>query len=137
MEGEKYWFDKKGHLQHGWGRAPEGKMYFDQAGIAKKGWMQQDSQWYHFDGEGLMNCSEWLMDGGKYYYFRSDGVMAAGTFVKSEDGSTYYVDQSGARKAGWCRLNGSWYCFDNQGRMLKNTYKDGGYIDDDGIWTKK
>ena len=59
--------------------------------------------------------------------------MAKG-WVK-DNGSWYYLKDSGAMATGWIKDNGKWYYLASSGKMLRNTYTpDGYYVDGSGAW---
>lgn len=70
------------------------------------------------------------------YVFGTDGAMVTGWYSFSGTYGTtwYYADPSGIGHDGWLYDGGNWYYLDH-GRMLTNTFVDGGYyVGADGIW---
>ena len=51
------------------------------------------------------------------------------------DGQTYFANSNGEIAEGWYEIDGQWrYFYPGTGEMAKNTYIDGLYLGDDGIW---
>lgn len=63
-----------------------------------QGWVldKTANKWWYNDN-GSYPKSKWLKIGGVWYYFKSDGYMAANTYVKASGKNLwYYVDKNGA-----------------------------------------
>ena len=62
---------------------------------------------------------------GKKYYHGSDGNPVKNTAVMEED-TLYSADAEGilTAAAGWTELDGKWYYAENQGKLVKNAYRD-------------
>ena len=62
---------------------------------------------------------------GKKYYHGSDGNPVKNTAVMEED-TLYTADAEGVltAAAGWTELDGKWYYAENQGKLVKNAYRD-------------
>ena len=49
----------------------------------------------------------------------------------------YFFDQDGSMHTGWLMDGGNWYYMSPEnGRMVKNAYIEGRYLDGSGIWHK-
>ena len=67
---------------------------------------------------------EWISeDGGTRLYY--DGEMITGWYQDEETGVWYWLDKSSGFMAAdqWVRIDGNWYLFDNDGRMLTGWQK--------------
>ena len=52
-------------------------------------------------------------------------------------GTDYYMKADGSMAEGWQEVDGSWYYFyPGSGAKAFNTYIDGFYVDQNGIWKK-
>lgn len=75
---------------------------------------------------------EW--EGNKFR--RYDGTYVTNEFVLSQE-QLYYFDQDGDKVTGWEEINGTKYCFDTDGVMLKNVWKQFGkdkyYLGEQGM----
>ena len=110
------------------------------------GWQKINGLWFYFDNNGQKKTG-WMKDtDGKYYYLNSDGSMAHDTII---DG--YELGSDGAWKqnnngsqggnnsnvqAGWQKINGLWFYFDNNGQKrtgwIKDTDEKYYYLNSDG-----
>ena len=67
---------------------------------------------------------EWISeDGGTRLYY--DGEMITGWYQDEETGVWYWLDKSSGFMAAdqWVKIDGNWYLFDNDGRMLTGWQK--------------
>ena len=100
------------------------------------GWCSLGGNWYYFDTDGLMACSDlyrvgrfiysfdsfgamrtgWRYISGHWYFFSSTG--AAQTGWKCILGRWYYFDASGVMQTGWRLISGKWYYMDASGAMV-------------------
>jgi hypothetical protein len=53
-----------------------------------------------------------------------------------DDGCWYYTKADGDDAIGWTQIDGKWYYFYKNGAMASNTYIEGYYIDNSGVWVK-
>ena len=90
-----------------------------------QGWYQDEAgTWFY--GVGTENYTGWLEINGRNYFLKDDGSMAASTWVKTDKGYWYYLNESGIMlHDGWGKVNGSWYYFKNFGAMAEGWVKDG------------
>lgn len=133
---DHFWLlDDDGSLRHGFYTAPSKDVYyFVSTGEAKTGWLKLDDEWYYFGEDAVMyDWQKTLDENGATYMFLKDGKMAAGEFVETAFGYSYF-DQSGAMKKGWLQYEGHWYYFDEEGNMLRNTDRFGGHFNSQGMW---
>ena len=97
--------------------------YFDSNGYMVTGWKQLGSNWYYFNGSGIMVQNNWTGN----YYFDGDGKMVRdrwiGNYYVGSDGcmvtnrwiGNYYVGSNGLMVTGWQCISGQWYYFDSNG----------------------
>ena len=52
----------------------------------------------------------------------------------NDNGTWYYLNESGAMKTGWVNDNGTWYYLNASGAMLANTTVDGYTLGPNGAW---
>lgn len=98
--------------------------YFNDDFIQKAGWQTVNGKLYYFgdaDGGAVTGWAD-LPGGGRCYLSPEAGNAVTGIAVIG--GETYYFISSGAMQTGWFTLNGKVYCFDAEGRAMKNTFAD-------------
>lgn len=75
--------------------------------------------------------------------FTSQGTIGTAYNVQTSDtgywtqfgtSNWYYVDANQNFVVGWKQIDGKWYYFDNEGKMVKNTTINGYKIGADGVW---
>lgn len=144
----KYYVNKNGVRVTGLRKFSDGYRYFDADGKSQVGWVKltveengqsvtkqyyfksgtrlalqngfyrfSNGKVYSFDEKGVLQTGWQLGNSGKYYYF--DKEMKTGWLTL--DGSTYYLDTSGARVSGIYGISGKLYYFDENGVMLTDT----------------
>ena len=119
LDGETYYFDPN----------TKNKTF----GRALTGWRTISGKYYYFDDEGRIQRG-WLDD---TYFLNADGVMATGW--KEDGGYWYYLDPNakaktyGRKLLGWQTIGGKRYYLDDNGRMVKDSWSDGRYLDGDGV----
>lgn len=113
--------------------ALDGKWYlFDYRGYMLKGWQMKDQHWYYLSDNGDMQTG-WFQDGRQWYYLGDSGAAAIGW--NTIDGSTYYMNDQCAIVYAWWLIDGKWYYFDtNSGKLARNTWIGGRYVNQDGVW---
>lgn len=111
----------------------DGKWYlFDYQGYMLKGWQMKDNHWYFLSENGDMQTG-WYQDGRQWYYLGADGAALTGW--NTIDGSTYYMNDQCAIVYAWWLIDGKWYYFDtNSGKLARNTWIGGKYVNQDGVW---
>lgn len=106
--------------------------------VKKDTWELTDGGWVYWNGSGDQIVGRKKTIHGKTYYFDEDGIMASEEFVEI-GAETYYAYPEGELAHGekgngqWLYLTddgillsdntsdeGAWYCFDNDGVMLRN-----------------
>lgn len=72
----------------------------------------------------------------QWQYIQDDGSVATGWL--DLDGDRYYLDEKGNRKSNcWQKEDGAWYYLGEDGVMVKDTWVDNYYVDEDGRFEKK
>ena len=74
--------------------------YFDSDGYRVTGWKQVKSDWYLFNGSGIMVKNSWSGN----YYLDKDGKMAKSKWI-----GTFYVDANGVWQPDRWIYNGRWW----------------------------
>ena len=99
-------------------------------GAKEWNWVKQGNIWkYQSSVTGQYLTNQWSLIGGKWYHFDAQGNMQTGFF--DVDGATYYCDNSGAMVSnGWMGSN----YFYPDGRLARDTWINGYYVNADGIW---
>ena len=127
INGEKYFFNGKGHLQQDkWLQDfdDEGtlkSLYMDKDGkLQTSKWLQIDKHWYYVDSKGYRKESELAIINGKTYYFDEKGIMQTGT--RTVNGATLVFDDTGAlsnevRASSWNKIGNKWYYLDENKKM--------------------
>lgn len=97
-------------------------------------WKEEVDGWYyHANGQAVTN--KWVRGENGFYYLSDSGVMATNELIEGSDGKMYYVNEFGIRvKDEWrfierdedTSLDGHWYYFDVNGRMVTGKRSIGG-----------
>lgn len=114
--------------ENGWrliyadGTAAAGSMVEQETGntVEQILWEKVNGSWYAFGADGYLK-SGWVYDYQleKWYLLAVENGMQTGWYNDSQDGCTYYLDQSsGELVHGWRQIDQSWYYFNEvvQGR---------------------
>lgn len=120
IDGETYYFSKKGIMKTGWLTTKSGqKYYFTKDGTMKTGWMKSKKGKYYFGKNGIMYTGLHQIN-KKLYYFSDSGIMQTG-WVTAE-GSKYYFKSTGELAVS-CTLtiDGTKYKFSSVGVPTKVT----------------
>ncbi|MGN1276785.1 MAG: NlpC/P60 family protein [Floccifex sp.] len=153
IQGTSYNFQEEGQLLHGWDE--EFVSYYDEKGYpVSQSWVDDGGFKYYFDENGKFTTG-WKEINGEKYYFAEDGKMSTGEV--SVDGTTYYLQADGTYVTGWKQvgenkyyhdengktltdcsevIDGKTYFFDETGKMITSSQKDGYTISSDGSATK-
>lgn len=103
--------------------------------LVRNSWITLDGCTYYLDGNGIMQTG-WVDLNGNSYYFRSDGSLAADTYVNGR-----YVDSEGKwnpalDKPVWILDNGRWWYRHAGGSCTRNGWEvingQEYYFDEDG-----
>ena len=109
-----YYFDDNGVMQTGW--ADDDRYYIGSDGVMKTGWQRLSPPDEKSDDRSTPEDSQ---DDGKYwYYFQSNGKKV----VPDLDSGSEYGDK---------KINGVYYCFDEDGAMQTGWVNIGGDDDED------
>ena len=124
---------KSSNGQEGWNKDANGNWrYQDGKGGYSTGWVEIDGSWYYFDQNGLMARNEYR-DG---YWLGTDGKMIPSYSGKWKGNSSgwWFEDESGWYPVSqWLKINGNWYYFGSDGYMVSGEYREGCWIDNDGV----
>lgn len=145
-----YYVDQLGRRCYGWIEV-KGKKYYLNSKTGKKttGQVKIDNATYRFKSNGVLVTNRWF----KNRYYQADGRMAVRTWVNNQyvnasgkvirtespgfftrKKKTYYIRQDlTMAKNGWEQIGNAWYYFKAKGALLKNSWKDGYYVNDKGI----
>ncbi len=121
----------------GWVQNADGTWnYLNAEGNKVTGWLQSPASglWYYMDANGVMMSNGWINDNGTWYYLTESGAMKTGWL--NDRGTWYYLQANGAMKTGWLNDNGTWYYLNASGAMLANTTVDGYVLGANGAWIK-
>lgn len=80
---------------------------------------------------------EWIH--GAWWCFDADGNLKTGLFYDSAYRGWFYLDQKNGLKTGWVLIDGEWRYFEpscpvTEGRMVSDTWIDGWYVNEEGVW---
>ena len=111
----------------------DGDRYLMWNGRYLTGWQRMNGKWYYLDVDGVM-LSGWQRIGGCWYYLgdASDGARKTGW--QQIDGKWYYMDSDGIMQTGWQQIDGKWYYLKSDGSRAENTFVDGRWVDESGVW---
>lgn len=150
-----------GNTQVGWRNWNNAWYYYYPDGTCQKdSWQKINGKWYLFQNDGRM-LTGWQNRGGQTYYLTESGEMVTGWIQAgnrwyylnpTEDdyegclfrncwqdvnGLTYYFNSDGAMLEGWNQVDGNWYYFyPGSGHKAVNTYIDGFFVNQDGVWVR-
>ena len=135
----------KGKLATGW-QIIDGKTYYFKNGKYVD-FKKIDNDYYYFNNMGEMQTG-WQYIDSVYRYFNSDGKMARATIVDNKyvdddgklvtnqfvnyKGDTYYVQYDGNIVTGLYNVDFVDYYFDEDGKMVKDTFIGDKYFNHDG-----
>ena len=105
----------------------------------KRGWKKENNVWYYYNEDGTLARNKWAGN----YWLGSDGKMVTNAWV---DNNRYYVGNSGAwekdkkkedpiptgKHTGWVKSGSTWYYFNAQGQMVKNSWAGNYWLGSDG-----
>ena len=113
-------------------------------------WVKDGAERWLFINNGRTFAKEWGyihnpyaqagQEAASWFYFMEDGTMATGWYQDPSNKNWYYLHDKkdgsrGYMYTGWHQINGSWYYFEKNGRMLAGTTTpDGFYVDASGAW---
>ena len=112
---------------------------------AKLGWNQNDVGWWYCtdadNGYYYTADNGWKYINGQWYIFNNDGYALQSTwYTNPSNGDKYYLDLNCMMVKGekdkplWICINGSYYGFDEEGKLYVNTETPDGYkVDENGV----
>ena len=119
-------------------------------------WLQDETGWKLQYADGTMAAGvsvtadngrtyerlTWELIDGAWYAFGADGYAESGLVFDPDLGGYFYIDINTGMKTGWQLIDGKWYYFNTvsdgrRGIMLVDTWVEGWYVDENGIWDGK
>lgn len=142
--GNYYYLDPRGEAATGWQKV-DGVYYYmwpdSNGGGAEcsmaRGWQVVEGRWHFFQDSGAMHLG-WLFYDGKWYYLNEldnelKGSMMRGWLNRNQN--VYYLNEDGSMAEGWTVIDGRYYYFyPGNGAMAVDTWVDGFYLDQYGVW---
>ncbi len=90
-------------------------------------------------GTGNVSYHKWIQDGANWRFELADGSRLSNCLV-TIDGAEYAFNTEGIMLTGWQRSGDTWYCFEENGSMVKNGWKMDGdkwfYLGENGVIVK-
>ena len=90
-------------------------------------------------GTGNVSYHKWVQDGANWRFELADGSRLSNCLV-TIDGSEYAFNTEGIMLTGWQKSGETWYCFEENGSMVKNGWKMDGdkwfYLGENGVIVK-
>ena len=125
INNQKYFYNAYGEKVTGW-FAVSGNVYYfhSETGAMQTGWLTLDNQKYYLGTDGARKYGQQTIDGQEYYFNSETGAMekqAEPEFQEApatppvlngwltENGKTYYLDESGNKSKGWLTVDGKTY----------------------------
>ena len=115
IDGKLYYFEYDGVMKMG-----DFYIYDSETGTSKR---------YYADENGKITRNDWYQAGVDWYYADANGQKETNKWIDE----TYYLNESGAMVRGTCRIEGIEYFFDNNGKYIGTSAKDG-WSYSDGSW---
>ena len=136
------WYGKTGRQTYrpvgSWKKVNGSWRFTDTSGwYAENCWQKIDGEWYFFEKSGAM-VSGGFRNG--YYFEKSgvwDGAPKAPGWKKSGSRWWYSLSNGGYLKKCWMMIDGTWYYFDKDGYLETDAYRDGYYLNVNGVWNGK
>lgn len=124
-----YYFDNNGELfkKEGWKKMNEKWYYLNEDGSLANEWKKLGSDWYYLNPNygmaiGPTKVQDDMCLGINVYYFEEDGRLTNRTgwinHINGEFSDWYYVENGGKAALGWNKINGTWYYFDSDAKMV-------------------
>ena len=124
-----YYFDNNGELfkKEGWKKINEKWYYLNEDGSLANEWKKSGSDWYYLNPNygmaiGPTKVQDDMCLGINVYYFEEDGRLTNRTgwinHINGEFSDWYYVENGGKAALGWNKINGTWYYFNSDAKMV-------------------
>ena len=124
-----YYFDNNGELfkKEGWKKINEKWYYLNEDGSLVNEWKKSGSDWYYLNPNygmaiGPTKVQDDMCLGINVYYFEEDGRLTNRTgwinHINGEFSDWYYVENGGKAALGWNKINGTWYYFNSDAKMV-------------------
>ncbi len=109
-----YWPTYRIYVEYSWIETADGIKYYLTGGEYAIGWMEIEGEEYFFDADGYLKTGLFT-DQGKTYFTDESGVKLYG-WQEIGDG-TYYFGDDGAMEIGWIEVEGKKFYLDQNGRL--------------------
>ena len=129
-DGRRVYYNDAGQMQHGFTQVQNKTNnttstyhFAENNGDMTKGETKLNGHWYNFGTDGKMMISFNKLADGRTVYYNDQGQMQHGfTKVPNKDGETtstyYFAKNNGDMTKGETKLNGHWYNFGTDGKMM-------------------
>lgn len=125
------------------------------------GWIKNGDAWYYSTTSGELQTG-WIVCDNKSFYLNNDSMKLQTGLISTPIGMAY-MQTSGENTLGWSKINGDWYYFETKeykgcrisiakigwlenreswyyfypdGKMAREAYIDGYFLDSQGVWRK-
>lgn len=115
----RYYLKTNGVRAVGWLKTGTGKKYyFGKDGVRYYGWNTINGIKYYFGepSDGNLYTSTWIILDGYKYYVKKDGSMKTGWLTRGAN--RYYLDEEGHAVTGNKKIDGKYYYFNKNGKLL-------------------
>lgn len=135
-----YYYPDGTYQKDSWKKINDKWYLFQSDGKMLTGWQNRSGQTYYLTENGDM-VTGWILAGNRWYYLNRTPDAYEGCMLRNMwqiiDGNTYCFGADGAMLEGWNQVDGNWYYFyPGAGSKAVNTYIDGFYVNQDGIWVR-
>lgn len=79
------------------------------------------------------NNKVWVHENGNIYCYDNKNILIKGWF--EDDGYKYYSNEHGIVQTGWKHYEKDLYYFYSDGKMARDIFIEGKYLNDDGAWS--
>ena len=142
IDGYNYFFNEEGVMQRS---LFIDKKYYGEDGKQIIGFYDIDNNTYYFENEGYVVGNKEIEN--DIYYFNEEGILQKDIIIencyydgsgklytgfKDIDSNTYYFSKEGIVK-GIKEIDDKKYYFDEEGHLIRNSFYDNYYLDEDGV----
>lgn len=113
---------------------------FQKIEATSEGWKQEEDHWYYYNNSNEKVTNHWI---GSYYvgadgawmegYGEIDGEWIEVESKWSNQSKWKFRKQDGSYVNGWQLIDGKWYYFDERQEMVKLSWIDHYYVDENGV----
>lgn len=115
----------------------EGKLYYFGSNgrtFTDSGNHTIDGKNYCFDEKGAVETiSRWVLTSDGWKFWKKEGFYAESEWIEV-DRESYYLDENACMVTGWKIIGNKYYYFDESGKVLKNQWIKGDFVDENGEW---